>query len=205
MVKLEPGKPSQWLEARQIINIGASYRASLLICLGKLISELIRYATVDVISSTWGHNVQKSITVRVSYLEIYNEAMFDLLSPVPLAEQVSYWDQSVSAVLSESKMENGLSIVEDAKGNVAVKGLSCLVANTEEEALNHLFEGEMSRSIGEHQLNKTSSRSHCIFTLYVETSSRIKSDDRVTTSKLNLVDLAGKTHGLCTSSCRNYV
>jgi len=44
------------------------------------------------------------------------------------------------------------------KGPSLVKNLSLQIANTEEEALNLLFEGETNRSISEHQLNKNSSR-----------------------------------------------
>ena len=47
------------------------------------------------------------------------------------------------------------------------------------------------RSMAEHQMNKSSSRSHCIFTIYVESRSRVESSEKVMTSKLNLVDLAG--------------
>ena len=49
-----------------------------------------------------------------------------------------------------------------------VKGLNVKLANTEEEALNLLFEGETNRVIAEHALNHASSRSHCVFTVYIE-------------------------------------
>ncbi|KAI1888908.1 hypothetical protein AGOR_G00173610 [Albula goreensis] len=65
------------------------------------------------------------------------------------------------------------------------------LVHNEEEALNLLFEGEMNRIIGAHTLNKNSSRSHCIFTVHIESHSRILSDAKYVTSKLNLVDLAG--------------
>ncbi|XP_043397654.1 kinesin-like protein KIF9 isoform X4 [Chelonia mydas] len=52
-------------------------------------------------------------------------------------------------------------------------------------------QGETNRIIGEHTLNKNSSRSHCIFTIYIESHSRILSDAKYTASKMNLVDLAG--------------
>ena len=32
----------------------------------------------------------------------------------------------------------------------------------------HTFQGETNRAIAEHTLNKHSSRSHCIFTIYIE-------------------------------------
>ncbi|KAJ3332232.1 Kinesin-like protein kif9 [Blyttiomyces sp. JEL0837] len=84
-------------------------------------------------------------------------------------------------------------------GNSHVKGLTLQIANNEEEALNLLFEGETNRSIAEHQMNKSSTRSHCIFTVYLESRSRVESSEKVISSKLNLVDLAGserisKTH-----------
>ena len=72
-----------------------------------------------------------------------------------------------------------------------MKGLSAHICVNEEEALNHLFEGEMNRTISEHQLNKTSSRSHCIFTIHVESKSRVESSEKIVSSKLHLVDLAG--------------
>jgi len=64
------------------------------------------------------------------------------------------------------------------------------VAN-EEECLQQFFEGEVNRTICEHKLNKQSSRSHCVFTLHVESRSRVESSEKIIVSKLNLVDLAG--------------
>ena len=83
-----------------------------------------------------------------------------------------------------------LSIGEDS-GLVYVKGLSYRIANSEEEALNLLFEGETNRTIGQHVLNKQSSRSHCTFTILIECRSMLATEDKYTMSKLNLVDLAG--------------
>lgn len=54
-----------------------------------------------------------------------------------------------------------------------------------------LFEGETNRTISEHKLNKTSSRSHCLFTLHLEIRSRVESSEKVQIAKINLVDLAG--------------
>ncbi|KAJ3120648.1 Kinesin-like protein kif9 [Nowakowskiella sp. JEL0407] len=120
---------------------------------------------------------QYAITVRISYLEIYNETMIDLLSS--LSES------------SKSDTSNTLSVVDDKNGSSTVKGLTLLMANNEEEALSYLFEGETNRSISEHQLNKNSTRSHCIFTIHVESRSRVESSEKVMFAKLNLVDLAG--------------
>ncbi|CAI9727082.1 KIF9 isoform X1 [Octopus vulgaris] len=116
------------------------------------------------------------ISVRISYLEIYNETLFDLLSTLP--EYVEHF------------VPDQLSIVESDK-NVYIKGLSYHLVRNEEEALNLLFEGETNRIIGQHSLNSHSSRSHCIFTIFVESHSSVDSDAKYTISKLNFVDLAG--------------
>ncbi|XP_065438643.1 kinesin-like protein KIF9 isoform X4 [Chrysemys picta bellii] len=119
-------------------------------------------------------HIDQSITVRISYLEIYNETLFDLLSTMP----------------HDMSGDTHMAVVEYPQG-VFVKGLSMHPASHEEDALNLLFEGETNRIIGEHTLNKNSSRSHCIFTIYIESHSRILSDAKYTASKINLVDLAG--------------
>uniref|UniRef100_A0ABI7Z734 Kinesin-like protein n=1 Tax=Felis catus TaxID=9685 RepID=A0ABI7Z734_FELCA len=115
-----------------------------------------------------------AITVRVSYLEIYNESLFDLLSTLP------YVGPSVTP----------MTIVENPQG-VFIKGLSVHLTSQEEDAFSLLFEGETNRIIASHTMNKNSSRSHCIFTIYVEVHSRTLSDEKYITSKINLVDLAG--------------
>ncbi|XP_014646943.1 PREDICTED: kinesin-like protein KIF9 isoform X2 [Ceratotherium simum simum] len=115
-----------------------------------------------------------AITVRVSYLEIYNERLFDLLSTLP------YVGPSVTP----------MTIVENPQG-VFIKGLSVHLTSQEEDAFSLLFEGETNRIIASHTMNKNSSRSHCIFTIYVEAHSRTLSDEKYITSKINLVDLAG--------------
>ena len=54
-----------------------------------------------------------------------------------------------------------------------------------------LFQGETNRIIAQHALNKRSSRSHCVFTIYIESHSRVESNTKYVSSKLNFVDLAG--------------
>ncbi|XP_058534884.1 kinesin-like protein KIF9 [Ochotona princeps] len=115
-----------------------------------------------------------AITVSVSYLEIYNENLFDLLSTLP------YVEPSVTP----------MTIVEKPQG-VFIKGLSVHLTSQEEDALSCLFEGETNRMVASHMMNKNSSRSHCIFTIYVEARSWTLSDEKYITSKINLVDLAG--------------
>jgi len=109
--------------------------------------------------------------VKVSYMEIYNEQMFDLLDNIGVSDH--------------------LQIVDDHKGGVQVKGLTMVGVSDEQDVLNHFFNGENNRAVAQHSLNEESSRSHAIFTLHIEARSRIESSERITLSKLNLVDLAG--------------
>ena len=53
------------------------------------------------------------------------------------------------------------------------------------------FQGESNRIIGHHKLNRYSSRSHCIFSVYIESHSRTISNAGYIMSRLNFVDLAG--------------
>ncbi|NWI78684.1 KIF9 protein, partial [Dryoscopus gambensis] len=121
------------------------------------------------------------VTVRISYLEIYNEALFDLLAPG----------------LARGCRDTQLAVRDGPQG-VYVKGLSIHPVSHEEEALHLLFEareakysGETNRVIGEHTLNKNSSRSHCIFTMYIECRSRDYKNLKCLKSKITLIDLAG--------------
>eukprot|EP00559_Dactyliosolen_fragilissimus_P000352 CAMPEP_0184874534 /NCGR_PEP_ID=MMETSP0580-20130426/42453_1 /TAXON_ID=1118495 /ORGANISM="Dactyliosolen fragilissimus" /LENGTH=277 /DNA_ID=CAMNT_0027377567 /DNA_START=656 /DNA_END=1486 /DNA_ORIENTATION=- len=80
-------------------------------------------------------------------------------------------------------------MLEDENGNFHFRNLTVHQVTNEEEALNLLFLGDTNRAIGETEMNKVSSRSHCIFSIIVE--GRKSGGDTVVRSKLNLVDLAG--------------
>ena len=111
------------------------------------------------------------VSVKVSYLEIYNEVMYDLLADDPGAS-------------------GSLTVIEN-KSVTDVKGLEKREIGNEQEGLALFFAGETMRSTAEHFLNKESSRSHCVFTVYVEARSGGDASELVTASKLHFVDLAG--------------
>ncbi|NWU92540.1 KIF9 protein, partial [Upupa epops] len=115
------------------------------------------------------------VTIQISYLEIYNETLVDLLSTT-----------------TSRGTHDGPMVVVDCPQGVYVKGLSVHLVDHEEDALNLLFEaGETNRTTAEHKLNRNSSRSHCIFTIYIESHFSFFSDARCVNSKICLVDLAG--------------
>eukprot|EP00968_Pinguiococcus_pyrenoidosus_P021110 scaffold2675_cov236-Pinguiococcus_pyrenoidosus.AAC.9 len=111
----------------------------------------------------------------VSYLEIYNDQGFDLLAEERSAPRLEDLPK--------------VSMLEDENGHFHLKNLGMHRVASEEEALNFLFLGDTNRAISETAMNKTSSRSHCIFTISLE--ARRHGADVVKRSKLHFVDLAG--------------
>ncbi len=83
------------------------------------------------------------------------------------------------------------------------KGSSIIEVNSEEDALELMFQGETNRTICEHKLNKKSSRSHAIFTIIIESRSKVESSEKVLVSKLSIVDLAGSERTKKTNSIGN--
>ena len=65
------------------------------------------------------------------------------------------------------------------------------VAKSQQDIGKALRLGTKNRSKGATLMNQESSRSHCIFTIYVETQESLKDTDKIVVGKLNLVDLAG--------------
>jgi len=94
-------------------------------------------------------NASKKFLVRCSYLEIYNEDVWDLLS---------------------SDLEKKLELKEDASKSVYVKDLTIYAVKSIKEIEHYMTKGSASRKTGATAMNDTSSRSHSIFTIYLETS-----------------------------------
>ncbi|KAF8082485.1 hypothetical protein N665_0824s0032 [Sinapis alba] len=113
---------------------------------------------------------EREFLLRVSYLEIYNEVINDLLDPTG----------------------QNLRIREDSQGTY-VEGIKDEVVLSPAHALSLIASGEEHRHVGSNNVNLFSSRSHTMFTLTIESSPHGKGDDGedVTLSQLHLIDLAG--------------
>ncbi|WCJ34056.1 Kinesin-like protein KIN-7K chloroplastic [Euphorbia peplus] len=112
----------------------------------------------------------REFLLRVSYLEIYNEVVNDLLNPAG----------------------QNLRIREDAQGTF-VEGIKEEVVLSPAHALSLIAAGEEHRHVGSTNFNLLSSRSHTIFTLIIESSAYGENSEgeAVNLSQLNLIDLAG--------------
>ncbi|XP_011847406.1 PREDICTED: chromosome-associated kinesin KIF4A isoform X2 [Mandrillus leucophaeus] len=107
---------------------------------------------------------------KVSYLEIYNEEILDLLCP--------------------SREKAQINIREDPKEGIKIVGLTEKTVLVALDTVSCLEQGNNSRTVASTAMNSQSSRSHAIFTISIE--QRKKSDKNSSfRSKLHLVDLAG--------------
>lgn len=124
----------------------------------------------------------REFLVRVSYMEIYNEVVRDLLVP-----------QGPS-----------LKIHEDLERGVFVGDLKEEVVLSPEDVLAYMAAGEEHRHVGATNMNERSSRSHTIFRMVIESRGRSTSaddtDSAVRVSTLNLVDLAGSERSSATGA-----
>ena len=108
--------------------------------------------------------------VTVTYVEIYNNELRDLLS--------ANHDQS-------------LKIREDPQHGVQIKGVTVHKVKDVSEINALLAYGKKNRVVRKTNMNAESSRSHSILTVAVETLTKIDGQDHVRSARLNLVDLAG--------------
>lgn len=113
-------------------------------------------------------------SIWVSFCEIYNEAIYDLLDPVSCKLQ----------------KRNILRLVQDAKGNTYVKDLKWIQVSNAEEACMILKRGRKQQKIASTKVNNLSSRSHCTFSIRVL---HVEADGLrvIQVSELSLCDLAG--------------
>mgnify|MGYP001809610442 CR=1 FL=1 len=108
---------------------------------------------------------------KCSYVEIYNETIFDLL------------DISGSS---------GTCILrEDIKKGVYIEGAKEEIINSPSEAYEVYERGSLNRHVAETSMNRESSRSHSVFTLFIQSKQRVGNIMDVRESRFNLVDLAG--------------
>ncbi|XP_052400045.1 kinesin-like protein KIF15-A isoform X2 [Carassius gibelio] len=111
----------------------------------------------------------KSFLCKCSFIEIYNEQIYDLLDSV----------------------STSLFLREDIKRGVFVEGAVEKYAASAAEAYQVLSMGWRNRRVASTSMNRESSRSHAVFTMTLESKETAQEVVNIRTSQLNLVDLAG--------------
>ncbi|KAI1728869.1 kinesin motor domain-containing protein [Ditylenchus destructor] len=114
-------------------------------------------------------------TVRVSYVEMYNEQIFDLLST------------------SKSAQQESLRIYDDNNKGVTIVGMEEITVKSRDEVYKILAKGAEKRRTASTLMNINSSRSHSVFTVNVmmREPGCMAGEELLRQGKLNLVDLAG--------------
>jgi hypothetical protein len=168
---------------------------------------IIPRALADIFAEVNARSCTADVSVRVSFLEIYNENIRDLLDHSPAASSKS------------------ISIRDDAAGNVKVLGASEISVSSCSDMVPRppapgpffkadmgfwltllmqvdcLEKGALCRSTGHTSMNDVSSRSHAIFTVHVDQKMHAQqpqdagdaepAPEELVCSKFHFVDLAG--------------
>ncbi|KAJ6685675.1 KINESIN-LIKE PROTEIN KIN-4C [Salix purpurea] len=135
--------------------------------------------------------------IRVSFIEIFKEEVFDLLDPnsavFSKAEGVNSAKPAVPARVP-------IQIRETVNGGIMLAGVTEAEVRNKEEMSSYLSRGSLCRATGSTNMNSQSSRSHAIFTITMEQKkisscpNGVNNDefgDDILCAKLHLVDLAG--------------
>ncbi|XP_014209733.1 kinesin-like protein KIF18A [Copidosoma floridanum] len=115
----------------------------------------------------------KDFNFGVSYLEIYNENVQDLIHKV-----------------------GPLHLREDSRAGVVVAGLKIVSIHSADELLALLAKGNKNRTQHATDANQESSRSHAVFQVYINITNKI--DGQVKHVKLSMIDLAGSERASAT-------
>ncbi|KAI8081839.1 uncharacterized protein B0P05DRAFT_570938 [Gilbertella persicaria] len=146
------------------------------------------------------HSPKTKFTVKVSFIEIYNEDLHDLLNSAPMEELPP------------------ITIREDTKGRIYWTGVKEVTVHSTDDVLYYLEQGTQNRATGATDMNEKSSRSHAIFSVSLRQEKWVPSETKkmarpqsslslrsskqpqlpqeegewlITTSKFHFVDLAG--------------
>jgi len=129
---------------------------------------------VDYLFNQISNSNNKVFKIKISYLEIYNEQVIDLLV----------------------EKSPPLMIVEDANKGVLVPDLTEFAVSSSSELIKLIIEGNLRRTMAATGQNQFSSRSHSILQILVEQRSKVKDiKEEYLVSKFLLVDLAGSERG----------
>lgn len=117
--------------------------------------------------------------IKLSYLEIYNELLRDLIHP----------------------NKETLDLREDPHRGMVVAGLSEIMPTSPEEVVSAIRLGNKRRTCEPTEANQTSSRSHAVLQIYVEHKDRSAGvSAEITSAKLSLIDLAGSERAANTNN-----
>lgn len=124
---------------------------------------------------------EKSTEISLSYLEIYNETIRDLLV--------------------SGNPKGGLMLREDVNQSVSVAGLSSHHPQNVEQVMDMIVRGNESRTMSPTEANATSSRSHAVLQINIAQKDRNAGQNEPhTMATLSIIDLAGSERASATKN-----
>ncbi|KAF3932788.1 Kinesin-4 [Dactylella cylindrospora] len=124
---------------------------------------------------------EKNIELSLSYLEIYNETIRDLLIP--------------------GGSQKGLNLREDSNSGISVSGLSTHRPANVHEVMDMIVMGNENRTMSPTEANATSSRSHAVLQINVVQKNRTAGlSEDVFSATLSIIDLAGSERASVTKN-----
>ncbi|NWH77743.1 KIF23 protein, partial [Piaya cayana] len=137
--------------------------------------------------------------VFVSYIEIYNNYIYDLLEEAPFDPIKPKWNNCNTPGRNGDFIPPQSKILrEDQNHNMYVAGCTEVEVKSTEEAFEVFWRGQKKRRIANTQLNRESSRSHGVFIIKLaqapldaDGDNVLQEKEQITLSQLSLVDLAG--------------
>ena len=156
---------------------------------------VVRMAVQDIFNRIQSQQQSnREYLVRVSYLEIYNEQIYDLLAPAPSSPsrfkaslQHHHLPPSTSVRIFESRTEG-----------VVVRGLKEEIVQCPSDVFALLDIGDSKRKVGSTSMNKTSSRSHSLFRIILE--SRVSRGTAASATPNSAIRNSSNVPGLVPSS-----
>ncbi|KAJ5137595.1 hypothetical protein N7526_003828 [Penicillium atrosanguineum] len=126
-------------------------------------------------------SAEKATEISLSYLEIYNETIRDLLVP--------------------HGAKGGLMLREDTNQSVSVAGLSSHHPQNVEQVMDMIMRGNESRTMSPTEANATSSRSHAVLQINIAQRDRNADvNEPHTMATLSIIDLAGSERASATKN-----
>lgn len=147
--------------------------------LGTVENPGISFLTMQELFSKIDLSTECTYKVTLSYIEIYNENIRDLLNP-----DADY-----------------LELREDSAKSMKVCGVTELQATNAEEIMTYLRRGSKNRTQEPTSANEESSRSHAVLQIVVEQKEKTRNTtETVKIGKLSLIDLAGSERASVTQN-----
>ena len=122
---------------------------------------LIQRCTRQLMKSLAKNSGDRRITINVSFLQLYNEKIYDLLNR-------EMFKPAKHGTLKLIRGDEGLKLKWNQYDVYTVDNLLNVECESVDEILHLFHYGLSNKTIGSHRMNMTSSRSHTLFCITVE-------------------------------------